>query len=211
MMKPVLYFVFGVAAGAAVTFLAVKKHYEQLAYDEINDIRDTYRKKYASKELIEKNEKAKEKLIMEAEKTEKTEKTEKEAKEALGRYSGHFNIFSNPPDPEEIDTEDNDPYEIIVDRTGPVEEDQDPYMISEEEFASEKLFYDKVMIEYYDDGIAVLEDNDQIIDSLEDLIGPYILGKPVEDDTIYVRNNRRATDYGIIFTGTEFVPEEGLS
>lgn len=205
MMKPILYFVFGVAAGAAVTFFAVKKHYEQLAFDEINEIRDTYRKKYASKELIQKNEEAKKKLIHEAEEKEKA------AKEAVERYSGHFNIFSNPPDPDEIDTEDDDPYELIVDRTGPAEEDQDPYMISEEEFASEKLFYDKVMIEYYDDGIAVLEDNDQIIDSLEDLIGPYILGKPVEDDTIYVRNNRRATDYGIIFTGKEFVPEEGLS
>lgn len=214
MMKPVLYFVIGVAAGAAVTFLSVKKHYEQLAYHEINDIRNAYRKKSASKELADKNKEEKKKLIEDQEHREKEKVSEQEANEALNRYSGHFNVFSNPPDPDEIDTEDDisdDPYELFVDRSGPEDEDQDPFMISEEEFASEKLFYDKVMIEYYDDGISVFEDNDEIVESLEDLIGPYILGQPVEDDTIYVRNNRRNTDYGIIFKGTTFTPEEGLS
>lgn len=220
-MKQVLYFALGVAAGAAVTFLSVKKHYEQLAFNEINEIKETYRKKVASKELADKNIEEKKKLM--SDETGKTgvtgtDETEKKAHEAIKRYSGNFNVFTNPPDPKEIDNgagdeEDisPDPYEFIVDRSGPGEENQDPYVITEEEFASEKLFYDKVLIEYYEDGIAVLEDTDEIIDSLEDLIGPYILGKPVEDDTIYVRNNRRSTDYGIIFKDTEFVSEEGLS
>lgn len=220
-MKQVLYFALGVAAGAAVTFLSVKKHYEHLAFNEISEIKETYRKKVASKELADKNNEEKKKLLSnETGKTgvTGTDETEKKAHEAIKRYSGNFNVFTNPPDPTEIDNgvddeEDisPDPYEFIVDRSGPGEENQDPYVITEEEFASEKLFYDKVLIEYYEDGIAVLEDTDEIIDSLEDLIGPYILGKPVEDDTIYVRNNRRSTDYGIIFKDTEFVSEEGLS
>lgn len=144
--------------------------------------------------------------------------------EALNRYSGRFNVFKNPPDESKIDNgysdesdseedfggSEGDPYELTVDHEAPSEGNSElPFMISEDEFASEKLFYDKVMIEYYDDGVAVLEDTDEIVDRLEDLIGPYILSHPREEDTIYVRNENRSTDYGIIFKGTTFVPEEG--
>jgi hypothetical protein len=73
------------------------------------------------------------------------------------------------------------------------------------------------MIEYYDDGVAVLEDSDQIIDCIEDLIGPDILpnidNNPqwiYNDNETYVRNDSRSSDYGIIFTGTNFVPKEEL-
>ena len=73
----------------------------------------------------------------------------------------------------------------------------------------QKLFYDKVIVEYYADGIAVIEETDEVLDSLEDQIGPYILDKPIEEDEIYVRNEARSTDYCIQIKETNFVSEEG--
>lgn len=229
-MKNVIFFGLGAIAGAVVTVLCVKGHYQKLADDEIQEIRDVYRKKIASKEIADKNSAAK-KALLEEKFTEKepeneaklTQLTQKKDdiqrfEELREPYIQSHNVFSNPlsnddmSDLEEYPNED--PYEFVVDRTGPSEVNSEPFLISEEEFAGEKLFYDKVMLFYYTDGIAVLEDTDEIVESIEELIGPDILpsifdmGTKFESDTAYVRNDNRSTDYGIIFTGTEFVQEE---
>lgn len=245
-MKKWIFLGIGLVIGGGLGVLCTKKHYQDIAFHEISECRDLYKKKAAAAELARKNQEEKDKLMLkleensdfEAENDEKsaskmtktgqtdTKNTKnKEYTSYINRYSGknreEFNVFSNPPDENLIDNEDDsdgyfggdddDPYEIFVKHESPSEGlSEQPFMISEEEFAGEKLFYDKVMIEYYDDGIAVLEDTDEILDSIEDLIGPYILGKPIEDDTIYVRNDNRSTDYGIIFKGTNFVSEEDL-
>ena len=211
MMKNVIFCVTCVSFGIGIGILATKNHYKKLAFHEINEVREVYRRKNAAKEAVDRNAELKKQLLKE-DKTDATD-TENEVSALLKRYSGErHNVFSNPPDADEIDNswgeEDDDPYEIVVDRTGPREESSDPFEITEDEFASEKLFYDKVMVEYYTDGIAVLEDSDQIIESLEELIGPYILGLVDHEGEVYVRNDNRSTDYGIIFKGTKFVPEE---
>lgn len=247
-MKRLIFFGVGVAVGSAVTYFAVKKHFQNLAFSEINEVRDMYKKKYAAKDLIEKNSEEKAKMMEKigdfntklpklpqendendeknGSKMSKTAKTDAklEYSTIIDRYSGkekddHFNVFSNPPREDQIDNgadedlDDDDPYEFIVDRTPPSEGLSDtPFMISEDEFSSEKLFYDKVIIEYYEDGVAVLEETDEILeDPIEDLIGPYILDRPIEEDAIYVRNDNRSTDYGIIFKDKPFVSEEGLN
>lgn len=235
-MKEWIFFGIGVAVGSAVTFYTVKKHFQKLAFDEINEVRDMYKKKYAAKDLADKNSEEKAKMMEKIGKTDtlNTKLTHKNGKtdtqtdtysdytSIIDRYSGvngeKFNVFSNPPDAEKIDNGademdiyDDDPYSFVVDHSGPSEGISDrPFLISEDEFASEKLFYDKVMVEYYDDGVAVIEDTDEIIESIEDLIGPNILDRSFDEDTIYVRNDNRSTDYGIIFKGTNFVPEEGF-
>lgn len=106
--------------------------------------------------------------------------------------------------------EGDDPYDIFVSHEAPSEGyAEQPYQISEEQFSSEKLHYDKVTVEYYADGIAVIDETDEILDSLEDQIGPYILSKPIEENEIYVRNEARSTDYYIQLKETKFVSEEG--
>ena len=226
-MNKWLYLLIGVVVGGGIGVLCSKKYYQKLAFDEITDIREMYRKKTAAKELIDKNSELKKKLLDEKNdsKTKETGKTGSK-KEELNRYSEirkpysgddfseYHNIFSNPPSPFDIDNgaDDGDPYELVVDHEGPSEGYSEPYEISEDQFASEKLFYDKVMIEYYDDDVAVLEDSDEIVESIEDLIGPNILRTKPEykNEEFYVRNDNRSTDYGIRFTGTDYVPKEGF-
>ena len=254
-MNKLIFFGAGLIVGAGIGVLSVRGHYRKLAFDEINEARDVFRKMTASKEAALRNTEKKDQILndisgktattatKESDENEKSPKktgktaTFDAAVEAVKKYSGkdigdlkgieeHFNVFTNRPSMEKLDIlgddEDDeneifseDPYELVVDRTAPSDGYSEPYEITEDEFASEKLFYDKVMIEYYNDGIAILEDSDQIVESIEELIGPDILedvsNRYENSNEIYVRNDSRSTDYGIIFTGTDFVPEEGLS
>lgn len=223
-MKKLLYFGFGIVIGAGIGILCSRNHYKQIAYTEINDVRNAYRKKNAAREKADKNSDMKDELYQKAvEATDRysgknLENGNKKEEIEPKRPESRFNIFSeNPYDPDLDEDEDDvdDPYKFVVNHSAPDDGYSEPFEITEEEFASEKLFYDKVMIEYYSDGIAVLEDSDQIIESVEDLIGPDILSERNEKlsrlkkgDILYVRNNNRSTDYGFIFVKRKFVQEE---
>ena len=219
-MERLLYFGIGMVLGAGIGVLCSKKHYEQLAYTEINDIRNAYKKKTAAREKVEKNSEMKEELYQKAVdaqerysggNSEEPERLRVRIKK-IERPERKYNIFTeNPYDPEldeEEDLDADDPYELTVEHSGPTDGYSEPFQITEEEWASEKLFYDKVIIEYYTDGVAVLEDSDQIIDSIEDLIGPDISLPEYSPEMMYIRNDNRSSDYGIIFEGRSFVQEE---
>lgn len=217
-MNKWIFFGFGVALGSGVTFFAVKKHYRDVAYHEISEMRAFYREKKAELE---------EKYAPKSDKTDATDakKSKKLAKnseisDVLNRYSGgnKGNFVVEPRKKARKDDlddrfyteEGDDPYDIFVSHEAPSEGyAEQPYRISEEQFASEKLHYDKVTVEYYADGIAVIDETDEILDSLEDQIGPDILGQPIEENEIYVRNEARSTDYYIQLKETNFVSEEG--
>lgn len=242
-MKNWIFFGFGVALGSGVTFFAVKKHYRDVAYHEISEMRAFYKEKKAELEA---------KYAPKSDKTDATgtktyEKSgnghryvsgNTEIQGVLDRYSGQNrgnyvvephkkvgkigvkrdenhdisdeNDSSESPDDRFYTEEDDDPYDIFVSHEAPSEGyAEQPYQISEEQFSSEKLHYDKVTVEYYADGIAVIDETDEILDSLEDQIGPYILSKPIEENEIYVRNEARSTDYYIQLKETNFVSEEG--
>lgn len=232
-MKEWIFFGVGVALGSGVTFLAVKKHYRDIAFHEISEMRAFYREKKAELEA---------KVTQVTQKTDENEDENRENEEfnealkakispILDRYSGknRDEVAQITKDKErkigekrvenhgEWDVDDrffeddgDDPYDIFVSHEAPSEGyAEQPYRITEEEFSSERLYYDKVLIDYYADGIAVIEETDEVLDSLEDQIGPYILGQPIEEDTIYVRNEARSSDYCITLKETNFVSEEG--
>ena len=224
-MKNWIFFGFGVALGSGVTFFAIKKHYKDVAYHEISEMRKFYKEKKA--ELDEKYAPKSDKTdATDAKKSEKLAKSS-EISDVLNRYSGgnqgnfvvepHKKVRKTGTNDEKDDLDDrfyteegDDPYDIFVSHEAPSEGyAEQPYRISEEQFSSEKLHYDKVTVEYYADGIAVLDETDEILDSLEDQIGPDIFGKPIEEDEIYVRNEARSTDYYIQLKETNFVSEEG--
>ena len=239
-MNKWIFFGFGVALGSGVTFFAVKKHYRDVAYHEISEMRAFYREKKA--ELKEKYDPKSDKTDATDSKNDEKSGNEHryvsgntEIQSVLNRYSGgnHGNFVVEPhkkigkigakrnenhdisDENEDHDDrfyteEGDDPYDIFVSHEAPSEGYvEQPYQISEEQFASEKLHYDKVTVEYYADGIAVIDETDEILDSLEDQIGPYILSKPIEENEIYVRNEARSTDYYIQLKETNFVSEEG--
>lgn len=211
-MKNMIFFAIGLIVGAGVGILSVKNHYETMANNEIEEVREAYQKKSVSKELADKNSEVKKELFDQNTKNRFHKEELNRYSELTNVYAENHNVFSNPIDDDEDEDESDDPYEYAVNHSGPSEGYLEPHLISEEEFASEKLFYDKAMIEYYADGVAILEETDEIVDSIEDLIGPDILGNVTLEDntTIFVRNDNRSTDYGIIFYDRPFVREEAI-
>lgn len=224
-MKNLIFLLAGLGLGVGIGILSTRNHYRKIAYKEINEVREARKRRAESKELAEKNRAMKQAVL------DSSEELAKKATEAKERYSGekytepkihenheskHYNVFSNDKDEIEEGLFPEDPYELTVDHEAPDDGYSEPFVITEEDFASEKIFYDKVMLEYYTDGIAVNDENDEIIDSIEDLIGPDILSEEnlktlqLKDDTLYVRNDSRSTDYGIIFKDAAFVSEEDL-
>jgi len=74
----------------------------------------------------------------------------------------------------------------------------DPYVISPDEFG-EKDDYETISLMYYEDDVLA-DDNEDKIDNVEDIIGYESLSHfgEYDDDTVYVRNDVRRTDYEII-------------
>ena len=71
-------------------------------------------------------------------------------------------------------------------------------MIAPEDF-DEYDDYEIVSLTYYDDGILANE-NDEIVEDVEELIGADSLNRfgEYEDDSVYVRDERIKTDYEIL-------------
>jgi hypothetical protein len=86
----------------------------------------------------------------------------------------------------------------------PREEDiiEKPYVITFEEFCEGYDNHDKITINYYKADDTLADENEEIIDDVESLIGEESLsrfGDGSEDpNVVYVRNERMAIDYEII-------------
>lgn len=78
------------------------------------------------------------------------------------------------------------------------ETEEEPYVISPDVFG-DKEEYDTASLFYYEDDILTDYDDNRL-DNIEDIIGYDSLSHfgEYEDDTVYVRNDRRKTDYEVI-------------
>lgn len=73
-----------------------------------------------------------------------------------------------------------------------------PYVIAPEEFG-ECDGYQETTLHYYTDGVLTDED-DNVIDNVDEIVGIESLSHfgEYEDDSVYVRNDTRKTDYEIL-------------
>jgi hypothetical protein len=79
-----------------------------------------------------------------------------------------------------------------------------PYVITPEAFM-EHEDYDHVTLTYYADGVLA-DENDEIIDNVDDVVGLESLKHfgEYEDDSVYVRNDGRKIDYEILLDNREY-------
>jgi lipopolysaccharide export system protein LptC len=171
-----MMFVLGVAVGSVVTWRYVEKKYEQIAQEEIDSVKEVFSRR-------------------ETEFTENTEARIKadNAKEkpsvieyaARLREQGYTN-YSDMADekPEEVKEES-----MSIDK---------PYVIAPEEFG-DLDDYETISLTYYADQILA-DDNDEIVDDVEDVVGFDSLNSfgEYEDDSVFVRNDRLKCDYEIL-------------
>lgn len=168
-VKKLFIFVTGVAIGSAATYGLLKKKFEDIANDEISEIREFYRgRKYAS-----------DGVAVEEEKVEKTESEEKIDSKDVVDYNKIAEKYSN----------DESEKEELPER---------PYVITPDEFGEfddyEALYFTYTSDDHLlDDGDEHVDNPDEIIGS-ENLaqIGLY------ENNVLHVRNDVKKIDYEIL-------------
>ena len=198
-MKSVLTFIAGLAIGAGVTYVIQKNRYEEMIQEEVEDLREHYKKegkstyKYdgekMSKEECEESLK-KETSVEECDFNAERIKREAEYDEELKKY----NYASND------DSE--------------TEKFNSPYVVNPQEFAS-LSGYDVISYNYYDDDIIANDDNEELDEeniswtlgmSTEEVQAQFGI---YEDDSVYVRNEQLKTDFEILRQNENYTRRNG--
>ena len=174
-IKGLLIFAAGAVAGTVAGIGISKRHFEAIAAQEINEVRDYYRK--ANKELEEQKEEQKE----EQENTKKEEVVE----ETIEEYNNIIK-YGNYVSTEEIDDEEDD------------YSDDEPYIIDPSEFGNNGNYATQTCT-YFADGVLV-DDVDEVIEDPEKLVGNLHVDifRDFDATSVYVRNDWMKMDFEIL-------------
>lgn len=217
-MHKVLYFLGGVVVGCTATYFIINKKAEKQIEKEVSDFKEQYSKKVvqsAFKGIDDAFVQAKKEIVNELNQRKATMIPYNEIAKEIAKDEGYqHNLFTNPPNPNDIHNgiDEEDEYEKTVDTTPPKEGLSDPYTITPDQFVNEQPFFDKITLEYYDDDVLCTEITDEIVTDISGEVGLESLTKfgEYEEDVVYVRNEKRSTDYEIIRQHRKFadIPED---
>ncbi len=187
-----LGFAVGAAAGSIATWRFLKTKYEQLAREEIEEVREYYANKSEKKDEEETN----------TDDSEEDSTEEKEDSKAVyTEYSKLASLYSGDATEKTKDEGGEQPMSR-----------QEPYVISPAEFGEIESYETETLI-YYNDGVLADSDNNRI-DDIESCIGYESLnhfGEYVEgDDSVYVRNDEAMTDYEVLLDESNYADLEGV-
>lgn len=194
-MHKVIIFIGGVAAGSFVTWRLLKEKYIRQTQEEINEVREHYRKKKESEEVTVDSNGA----------TETNEKPDLIAYAAKLTKNGYID-YTNP---KSLVKATGDTIDAVVQKTNEESLDpvilndpsyQPPYIISPEDFAIDDE-YTIVNLNYYIDGVLTDED-DNIVENVDDVVGLENLNHmgEYEDDALHIRNENYKCEYEILLS-----------
>lgn len=200
----------GVLVGAGTTYLVVNKaletKYRDIAEEEIASVKESYDLLYGKdkhedpkvafdemKRLVEKTEAYAELLDEQGYFKEEVldEAEEAFAPKKMGTPDGR-------PDPETVVRD------ILEERVDPprYEDGETPYVITVEEFMSDRDDHEKITVSYYEYDNTAASEDDSIIHDHESSLGPdfvkYIGWKAAGRNTVYVRNEKISADFEIL-------------
>lgn len=194
-MHKAIIFISGVAAGSFVTWRLLKEKYIRQTQEEINEVREHYRKKKESEEVT----------------VDSNGSTETNEKPDLIAYAAKLtkNGYIDYTDPKSIVKATGDTIDAVVQKTNEESLDpvilndpsyQPPYIISPEDFAIDDE-YTIVNLNYYIDGVLTDED-DNIVENVDDVVGLENLNHmgEYEDDALHIRNENYKCEYEILLS-----------
>lgn len=194
-MHKVIIFIGGVAAGSFVTWRLLKEKYIRQTQEEINEVREHYRKKKESEEVT----------------VDSNGSTETNEKPDLIAYAAKLtkNGYIDYTNPKSIVKATGDTIDAVVQKTNEESLDpvilndpsyQPPYIISPEDFAIDDE-YTIVNLNYYIDGVLTDED-DNIVENVDDVVGLENLNHmgEYEDDALHIRNENYKCEYEILLS-----------
>ena len=194
-MHKAIIFIGGVAVGSFVTWRLLKEKYIRQTQEEINEVREHYRKKKESEEVTVDSNCA-------TETTEKPDLIEYAAKLTKNGYIDYTN-------PKSLVKATGDMVDAVVQKDNEESLDpvilndpsyQPPYIISPEDFAIDDE-YTIVNLNYYIDGVLTDED-DNIVENVDDVVGLENLNHmgEYEDDALHIRNENYKCEYEILLS-----------
>lgn len=183
-------FVLGAAAGSVATWKFVKTKYEQLAREEIEEVREYYASKDEPTDsyldLLSISD------TSESEPTENVPVVE-DSTDLRMEYSSIASAYNT------------------TDEGGdkPVSR-REPYVISPAEFGEDDS-YEPITLIYYNDGVLADTDKNRIED-IESCIGYESLNHfgEYEDDSVYVRNDDTMMEYEVLLDETNYADLDGI-
>lgn len=169
MKTRIVAFIFGAAAGSVITWFVTKKHYEKIAQEEIDSVKEVFSKRRNKTE----SESEPDADISEDEPEEDDwdQETELEYLQIASQYADDLTIEKRSK--------------------------AKPIVISPGKFGEDHS-YDQIELVYYADGILADERDiisniaDIVGEDFESHFGEY------EDDSVYIRNDRLRAEYAII-------------
>lgn len=166
-----LTFAAGALIGSAATWYFVKDKYEKLAQEEIDSVKETFKKSYEDQEV----------------------KHEEEIHEVEKKY---YNSLA-----QKYDYEKKSRPETILeeDEEEEVKKMDEPYVIKPYEFG-DYIDYEQISLLYFADGVLADEDTLDVIDDVEETVGEYFADHfgEYEEDSVYVRNDAKRCEYEIL-------------
>lgn len=206
--KILLSFLGGAATGALICFAILKEKYEELANEEIENIKDYYQKE------MEKIDDAYEEELDNLINTMNRDMYEHDKREGTKTYVDYVKKYSpdeivkdkyyDMPYPDVIDEDYHEDDELPEDSPENDLQYEKPFVISREEFDEGYPHFDKITITYYAEDDVLADEQDEIISDIEAVVGYDSLsrfGDMSDDDcVVYVRNGRLGADYEIILT-----------
>lgn len=166
-----LAFAAGALIGSAATWYFVKDKYEKLAQEEIDSVKETFKKSYEDQEI----------------------KHEEEIHKVENKYYNSlvqdYN-YEKKSRPETILEEDEEEEVRKMD---------EPYVIKPYEFG-DYIDYEQISLLYFADGVLADEDTLDVIDDVEETVGEYFADHfgEYEEDSVYVRNDAKRCEYEIL-------------
>lgn len=209
-MDKLFWFVIGFVGGAVATYIVVRDEFERISDEEIESVKEVYKNMAASKEKAKGNEEQKEaykKMVdqngynynqsIDHVEDVREDVLEKHKKETEATEMVRHNVFEDiEEDAEDEQKESEEPQTYNRE----LSEKKKPYSITPEEYLHDKREYDKITLEYYNDGFLVEEVSGDIVNDISTAIGYESLNKfgEYEEDVAYVRNEAFETDYMIV-------------
>ena len=174
-----LAFTVGVAAGASVTYILIKKYFKKIADDEIDTMREYFQNKRAEG--------------IDALEEESDEAEVKEARDEHQEDKPNLREYASL-----IKKENYTSYsDTTADKKKEVDDVEKPYVITPEEFG--ELDYSTISLTYYSDGVLTYE-SDELVEDVDDIVGADFAEHfgEYEDDSVFIRNDRMKTDFEIL-------------
>lgn len=189
-MNKIISFLLGAGCGSAVTYFLVRKVIEKKADEEIESVVITFKNRMDKIEEIL-NDEQKEKLgIYSPSKLNKKTEIKDNYQEKVENLGYSVGVDLSEDKSKQVN------YTVKHEDIRPA-----PYVITEEEFG--EIGNEEVTLFYYADHIMTDED-ENIINDIESLIGDCLTQFGDFDESMYVRNETRETDYVILRSEKNF-------